>query len=133
MPIYEYLCPSCNGKFQKLVRGFSDPPGLACPRCGSPEVKRAVSRFATLKSEDDRMETLADPTNFAGLDESDPRSIARWAKRMGKELGEDAGEDWEEMVDQMLDEEMSEEAGDEEAEDGAPSRPAKKANDLGWA
>lgn len=132
MPIYEYLCPACSGKFQKLVQGFSDPPGLTCPRCGNNQVRRAVSRFATLKSEEARMELMADPMNFAGLDENDPRSIARWAKRMGKELGEDAGEDWDEMVDQMLDEELSEEAGDEEAEDGAPPRPAKKSEDLGW-
>jgi putative FmdB family regulatory protein len=132
MPIYEYKCPACSGRFQKLVQGFNDPPGLACPRCGNNQVRRAVSQFATLKSEEARVEAMADPINFAGLDENDPRSIARWAKRMGKELGEDAGEDWEEMVDQMLDEEMSAEAGDEVPDDGTTPRPAKKANDLGW-
>jgi putative FmdB family regulatory protein len=124
MPIYEYACPNCNGRFQKLVQGFSDPPGLACPRCGNPKVRRAVSRFATLKSEDDRVDALADPSSFAGLDENDPRSIARWAKKMGKELGEDAGEDWDEMVDQMLDEELDGE------EDGSPAK--KGEDDLGW-
>jgi putative FmdB family regulatory protein len=131
MPIYEYLCPSCNGKFQRLVRGFSDPEGLTCPRCGSPEVRRAVSRFATLKSDDDRVDALADPSSLAGLDESDPRSIARWAKKLGKELGEDAGEDWDEMVEQMLDEELSGEGDDDE--DGEGPRKSKKApDDLGW-
>jgi putative FmdB family regulatory protein len=132
MPIYEYQCPACSGRFQKLVQGFNDPPGLACPRCGNNQVRRAVSRFATLKSEEARVEAMADPINFAGLDENDPRSIARWAKRMGKELGEDAGEGWDEMVDQMLDEEMSAEAGDEVPDDGITPKPAKKANDLGW-
>lgn len=133
MPIYEYQCPACSGRFQKLVRGFSDPPGLICPRCGNNQVRRAVSRFATLKSEEARLDMMADPMNFAGLDENDPRSIARWAKRMGKELGEDAGEDWDEMVDQMLDEEFSEEAGDEAPAAGEAPRPAKKkADDLGW-
>lgn len=130
MPIYEYLCPACNGKFQKLVRGFSDPAGLACPRCGGTEVRRAVSRFATLKSEDERVEALADPSTLAGLDESDPRSIARWAKRLGKELGEDAGEDWDQMVDEMLEEELGE---GEEGEEGASPKGAKKSpDDLGW-
>ncbi len=128
MPIYEYLCPACNGKFQKLVRGFDDPPGLACPRCGNAEVRRAVSRFATLKSEDERIESLADPSTLAGLDESDPRSIARWAKRLGKELGDDAGEDWDEMVDQMLDEELG-----EDDEEGGPSKKKQGSPDeLGW-
>lgn len=133
MPIYEYICPACNGKFQKLVRGFSDPEGLACPRCGGAEVRRAVSRFATLKSEEDRVEALADPSTLAGLDESDPRSIARWAKRLGKELGEDAGEDWDEMVDQMLEEELGE-GEDEDDEGGTRPKGAKKGpDDLGWA
>ncbi len=132
MPIYEYLCPSCNGRFQKLVRGFSDPAGLACPRCGSADVRRAISRVAQLKSEESRADALADPSMFAGLDENDPRSIARWAKKLGKELGEEAGEDWDEMVDQMLEEEMNGEEG--EGEEGAEpgQRPAKKPDDLGW-
>lgn len=129
MPIYEYICPACNGQFQKLVHGFRDPAGLACPRCGNTEVRRAISRFATLKSEDDRIESLADPANFMGLDESDPRSIARWAKRLGKELGEDAGEDWDEMVDQMLEEELSGKKDEDDSGSGSIGKP----DDLGWA
>jgi putative FmdB family regulatory protein len=127
MPIYEYLCPACNGRFQKLVRGFSDPAGLACPRCGSPKVQRAISRVSVLKSEESRADTLADASMFAGLDENDPKSIARWAKKLGKELGEDAGEDWDELVDQMLEEEMN----GEEDEEGQ-KKSAEKADDLGW-
>jgi putative FmdB family regulatory protein len=131
MPIYEYSCPACNGRFQKLVQGFSDPPGLACPRCGNGGVRRAVSRFATLKSEEARVDALADPASFAGLDENDPRSIARWAKQMGKQLGEDAGEDWQDMVDQMMEEELGD--GEEGDEDGERPRKAKGGeDDLGW-
>ena len=131
MPIYEYLCPACNGQFQKLVRGFSDPSDLACPRCGNVKVRRAVSRFATLKSEDARIEALADPATMAGLDENDPRSIARWAKKLGKELGEDAGEDWDAMVEQMLEEELGEE-GDEDGESPAATKGKQRPDDLGW-
>lgn len=127
MPIYEYACPQCNGRFQKLVRGFSDPVGLACPRCGNQQVRRAISKVAVLKSEEARIDALADPASFAGLDENDPRSIARWAKKMGKELGEDAGEDWDEMVDQMLEEELSGKADDTTGDK------QKKEDDLGWA
>ncbi|HWQ14821.1 MAG TPA: zinc ribbon domain-containing protein [Roseiflexaceae bacterium] len=132
MPIYEYLCPRCHGRFQKLVQGFSDPPGLACPRCQSQEVRRTVSRVAVLKSEESRAESLADPSMFAGLDENDPKSIARWAKRLGKELGEDAGEDWDQLVDEMMEEEMSG-AGEEEGEEGAPRKKSSAPDDLGWA
>jgi putative FmdB family regulatory protein len=135
MPIYEYLCPQCNGRFQKLVQGFSDPPGLACPRCGAAEVKRAISRVAVVRSEDARAESLADPGMFAGLDESDPRSIARWAKKLGKELGEEAGDDWDSMVDEMLEEELNGDQEDASGEDsGLPKRKGKKksSDDLGW-
>jgi len=131
MPIYEYICPQCNGRFQKLVQGFSDPAGLACPRCGSSQVRRAVSRVSIVKSDASRFEALADPSKLAGLDENDPRSIARWAKKLGKELGEEAGDDWDELVDQMMEEELD---GDGEAgEDGASgAKPSKKLDDLGW-
>jgi putative FmdB family regulatory protein len=126
MPIYEYICPTCNGRFQKLVQGFSDPVGLACPRCGSADVRRAISRVAVVKSEDSRFESLADPSKLAGLDENDPRSIARWAKNLGKELGEEAGDDWDELVDQMMEEELD---GEGDEPDG---KRAKKGDDLGW-
>jgi len=132
MPIYEYICPNCNGRFQKLVRGFSDPAGLACPRCASTEVQRAVSRVAVLKSEESRADALADPSMLAGLDETDPRSIARWAKKLGKELGEEAGEDWDSMVEEMLDEELSGEGQDDEEESGKGKKSASKPDDLGW-
>jgi putative FmdB family regulatory protein len=130
MPIYEYRCADCNARFQKLVQGFRDPPGLLCPRCQSTQVARLVSRFATVKSEEARMEALADPASLAGLDENDPRSIARWAKQLGKELGEDAGEDWDEMVDQMLEEELDE---DEDDEQRKTSGGTAQTDNLGWA
>ncbi|NJP04426.1 MAG: zinc ribbon domain-containing protein [Chloroflexaceae bacterium] len=126
MPIYEYICHDCRARFQKLVRGFQDPEGLTCPRCQSITVRRAISRFATVKSEEARMESLADPANFAGLDETDPRSIAQWAKRMGKELGEEAGEDWDTMVEQMIEEEFQDE-GDGKQGGAASEEP------IGWA
>jgi hypothetical protein len=71
-----------------------------------------------LRSEESRLESLADPAAFGDVDESDPRSVARWARRMGGELGEDLGGDFDEMVERMEAGEMPEEAqglGDEEA------------------
>ena len=120
MPIYEYLCQECHGRFQRLVGGFTDPPDLRCPRCGTTEVRKAISRFAVMQSEESRLESLADPSSLAGLDENDPASIARWAKKMGKQMGEDMDEDWDQMVDEMMEEEMS----------GKGS--AEESNDLGW-
>jgi len=122
MPIYEYTCPNCNGRFQKLTQGFGTPSNLECPRCGNPDVRKAVSRFAVMQSEEARIESLADPSALGGLDENDPASVARWAKKMGKELGEDLGDDWDQMVDEMLDEEMS----------GKTNEHSGDSDDLGW-
>ena len=43
MPIYEYECPCCREKFEKLQRRAEEQP--ACPRCGKP-AQRSVSVFA---------------------------------------------------------------------------------------
>ncbi|HEY0738351.1 MAG TPA: FmdB family zinc ribbon protein [Herpetosiphonaceae bacterium] len=123
MPIYEYICADCNGRFQKLV-GFNSTAAIACPRCGSESVRKAISRFAVVQSEDARLESLSAPSAMAGLDVDDPASVARWAKQMGRELGEEAGDDWDDTVDQMLDEELS----GEHSSGGAASRE----DDLGW-
>jgi putative FmdB family regulatory protein len=32
MPIYQYLCPSCNHKFE-LRQNFSDSSHVHCPKC----------------------------------------------------------------------------------------------------
>ena len=124
MPIYEYICPQCNGRFSRLVRGFSDPSDLHCPRCQNTEVRRAISRVSVVRSEESRLESMGDPSMFSDLDESNPASVARWAKKMGQQMGEEMGDDWDEMVDQMMDEEMG-----DKGEGGAG---AGRTEDLGW-
>jgi len=107
MPIYEYQCADCRRRVSLLVMRISDPEPPRCPRCGGEHLTRLMSRFATLRSEEDRLECLADPSQIGDLDESDPGSVARWMKKMGSELGEDVDEDWGEMVDQAVDEEST--------------------------
>jgi len=70
-------------------------------------MSRVLSRVRVVRSEESRMESLADPSKWGGLDEKDPKSMARWMKRMGKELGEDAGEDVDQMVEEALEEETA--------------------------
>ena len=43
MPIYEYVCMSCESHFEELVRHDETPP---CPDCGSEKAKRQFSVFA---------------------------------------------------------------------------------------
>lgn len=122
MPIYEYQCTQCHGHFQRLVRGFSDPADLACPRCQSAQVTRQMSRVAQIRSESSHADRLMADGTLAHVDENDPRAVAQWAKKLGHTIGADAGTDWNEMVDQMVDEEFS-------GNDANPS----SADDLGWA
>lgn len=100
MPIYEYRCQSC-GRRISLLRSLSDESPPRCTACGSQELKRLISRVAVLRSEESRMESLADPSTLAGLDESDPRSLARWMRKMGRETGGDLGPQFNEMVDRL--------------------------------
>ena len=49
MPIYEYYCPSCNGRFNHLARRF-DEPAPACPACGSLPVSYTHLTLPTIYS-----------------------------------------------------------------------------------
>jgi putative FmdB family regulatory protein len=45
MPIYEYVCMTCEEHFEELVA--MDAPDPMCPRCQSERVSRQFSVFAT--------------------------------------------------------------------------------------
>jgi hypothetical protein len=61
-----------------------------------------MSRFATVKSEDARLDSLSDPSSFGDLDENDPRSVAQFVKKMGHEMGEDLGEDLDAAMEEAM-------------------------------
>jgi putative FmdB family regulatory protein len=103
MPIYDYRCGACRRRSSLYFQTFSAAESTEprCEHCGSADVSRLVSRVAVMKSEDSRLDDLADPSAFGDVDENDPRSIARWARKMGDQMGEDMGDDFKEMIDQM--------------------------------
>lgn len=100
MPLYEYRCLNCHRRVT-LLRSFSDSSEPRCPECESEDLTRLISRVAVLRSEESRLESLADPSGLADLDESDPRSVARWMRKMGEETGEDMGPEFNEMVGRL--------------------------------
>jgi putative FmdB family regulatory protein len=118
MPIYEYECRDCRRVVSLLVLQPSTAPAPRCPRCGGASLTRLLSRFATPKSEEARLEALADSASLGDVDENDPASVARFMKRMGRELGDELGEDFEEAIDEAMAESEQDAAG-EDAE--APS------------
>ncbi len=89
MPIYEYRCNDCGKRSSLLMLSISHPPPLACTHCQSAKLERVLSRFASPKSEEARLESLTDPSRFGGLDEHDPQNMARFMKKMGEDLGDD--------------------------------------------
>jgi putative FmdB family regulatory protein len=99
MPIYEYRCGGCGKKVTVLTLRASETVSPVCERCGGHDLTRLMSRFAMVRSDDDRLDDLGD--DAGGVDENDPRSVARWMRSMGKELGDDAGADFEQMVDEL--------------------------------
>ena len=111
MPIYEYRCRKCSRKSEIITFRVSEDVSANCSHCGSLEVERIPSRVRVRMSEETRMERLADPSRLSGLDENDPKSMAKWMKSMSREMGDDLGEDLD--VDAMMDEAMAEKEGPE--------------------
>ncbi len=105
MPIYEYLCRECGKVSSYLVMNIRESFHPVCKRCQSTKMTKLISRVARVRSEESRLESLADPSKLGAIDENDPASMARWMKRMGKEMGEDLGDDLEAMVDEAVEEE----------------------------
>ncbi|MGI5836091.1 MAG: FmdB family zinc ribbon protein, partial [Chloroflexota bacterium] len=67
MPVYEYRCHGCRRRVSLFFRSFNSTTSPVCPNCGSEKLTKLVSRFAVMKSEESRLEELADPSNLSGL------------------------------------------------------------------
>lgn len=114
MPIYEYRCAECRKKTTVITLSVKEAVDPVCSHCGGRRLTKLVSRVAVRKSEGSRLESLADPSSLTGLDENDPKSVARWMKRMGQAMGEDAGQDFDEEVDKAMEDAAREkEAGED--------------------
>jgi len=119
MPIFEYFCNGCRRRTTSLVLVRARETEVRCQHCGGADLEKLWSRFASPKSEDARLDALADPSALGGLDENDPRSVAKFMKKMGQEMGEDVGD-----LEQAMEEEMAGGGGD-----GTPG--AGEAGDAG--
>ena len=113
MPIYDYRCQDCRRRVSHLYQTFTaaEQATPLCDRCGGANLSRLVTRVSVLKSEDSRLDDMSDPSMFGDIDENDPRSVARWARKMGDSLGEDLGDDFNDMVDRMESGEMPDDDG----------------------
>lgn len=51
MPVYEYYCRECNTRFEALRPMSQMDTPIACPRCDTPNARRAISVFAAVSRE----------------------------------------------------------------------------------
>ena len=102
MPIYEYRCHDCRRRVNLFFRSFSDVQDEPiCPHCGGAHLTRLISRVAVVRSEDGHLDDLSDPSMLDGLDEDDPKSMARWMRKMSAEAGEDMPPEFDEVIDRL--------------------------------
>ena len=102
MPIYEYRCQDCRRISSFLILNLQEPFIPVCRQCGGLALERILSRVHVRLSEETRWERLADPSQWSGMDENDPQSVARMLKKMGGELGEDFPGEVEQMVEEAM-------------------------------
>lgn len=112
MPIYEYRCQDCKKRSSILLLSRAASPPL-CTHCRSSRLERLLSRFAAPKSEEARIESLADDETLAGLDDQDPASMERLMKRMGDHMGENVGDEMSQALDSS--DESDSDPGDSDA------------------
>jgi len=101
MPSYGYRCLDCGHSFNLFIT-YADYDQYVplCEKCASADIQRVVHRIRVAKSDDQRMEDMADPAALAGLDD-DPRALGKMMRKMSREMGEDMGSEFDEVVDRL--------------------------------
>ncbi len=112
MPIYEYRCQACGRTSSFLILSQNESLTPVCQRCGNQSLERVLSRVHVRLSEETRLERLADPSAWAGVDENDPKSVAKVLKKMGQEMGEDFPGEVDELVEEAMDSEAADTSGE---------------------
>ena len=103
MPLFEYRCAACQKQFTWMSGVVADERAPQCPRCASLDLKKLISRVVRGRSDDARMEDLADRLETQDFD--DPRTMRRFAREMGREMGAETGEDLSEEMEALAEEE----------------------------
>jgi len=101
MPNYEFRCLNCRRRFDIFMKydEYGKNP-IICPRCGSSDVQRKIGRIRVARSDESRLESMADPSALAGL-EDDPRALGRMMRQMSGQMGEDMGPEFDEVVKRL--------------------------------
>jgi putative FmdB family regulatory protein len=141
MPIYEFLCTTCNRIYSFHSFKMATEKIPSCPKCGDADLRRVPSSFGVATSttapahDDDAEGGFDDPrmeremmrfaSELENMDENDPRAMAAAVRKMTEIAGEpvtpameemirrlEAGEDPEKVEEELADA-IEEEMGDE--------------------
>ncbi len=112
MPIYEFYCSDCHTIFNFFSRRVNTDKRPDCPKCGRQGLERRVSRFAFSSGTETEpadglpemdearlekaMEALAG--EMEGVDESNPRQMARFMRKLSEATGMNLGSEMEEAM-----------------------------------
>jgi putative FmdB family regulatory protein len=100
VPIYEYRCHTCRKRTSVFTRSIGAPEQATCEHCGSTETSRLISRVAVLRPGGDESDSF-DESSLSDVDENDPRSMARWVRKMSRQMGEPLDAEMEADLERM--------------------------------
>ena len=102
MPTYDFICNTCNQRFEVFLTfaEYGKKP-VTCAHCNSKNVRRRMTKVRIAKTEDSRMESMAD--DFSGIDglEDDPKAMGQMMRKMGSEMGEELPPEFDDVVDRL--------------------------------
>jgi putative FmdB family regulatory protein len=101
MPTYDYICLDCRKRFDVFLsyKEYGVKP-VACSHCGSANARRRVPRVRVLKTDEQRLSAMADPSKL-GMIDNDPVALGRAMRQMGSEIGEDLPPEFDEVVGRL--------------------------------
>lgn len=136
MPVYEYYCSDCHTIYSFRAEGFDTTKKPKCPDCGSQKLDKQISMFAISsgRSEDgdDNLPDMDEQAmekammslegDMSGLDEENPRAMAKFMRKLYDSTGLKLGGGMEEAIRRMeagedpdkIEEEMGESLEDED-------------------
>jgi len=121
MPTYDFKCNNCNQRFDVFLT-FAEygKKAIKCTHCGSKNVRRRMTRVRIAKSEESRLDSMADEfSGFEGM-EDDPKAMGSMMRKMGREMGEDLPPEFDEVVDRLESGQSPEEIEKEVPDLGSP-------------
>lgn len=102
MPTYDFICNACEKRFDVFMTfsEYGNKP-VNCEHCGSDKTRRRMTKVRIAKTDESRLESVAN--DFSGFEslENDPKALGKMMRKMGGEMGEDLPAEFDEVVDRL--------------------------------